>query len=273
MSSGVNNFISVDGVRLFVERYGHGEPLVMIPGLGAGNWLWAKNTPALAKHFALIMPELRGSGRSDKPDQLYKVALFAADVKSVLDQFGISKAHVLGASLGGFVAQYFAATWPERVDKLILVSTSLGGQSQIGPDGEILSRVIRPRGKTRRERLENAYAFNFTEDFMRKHPEELEHITAWRTQYPQPEHIYYRQLLAGHAYDGAKFAEKIVAPTLICAGKVDPLVPVQNAAVLQRKIPQSTLLLFEGKHIFFFEQSQKFNQTVIEFIGASLPPY
>jgi len=269
MSFGMNNYITVDDIRLHVERHGNGEPLLMIPGLGAGNWLWSKNVAALSKQFTLIMPELRGSGRSDKPDQIYKIALFAADLKAVLDHLAIRQAHLLGASLGGFVAQYFAATWPERVRKIILVSTSLGGQCQIGPEGDILSRVIRPRGKTSRERLENAYALNFTEDFMQRHSEELEHITEWRTQYPQPEHIYYRQLLAGNAYDGAKLAEKIVAPALICAGKDDPLVPAQNAEALRKKIPSAKLALFDGKHLFFFEQSRKFNQAVIEFLGES----
>jgi len=269
MSFGTNNYIAVDDIRLHVERHGNGVPLLMIPGLGAGNWLWSKNIHHLSKHFTLIMPELRGSGRSDKPDQIYKIALFAADLKSILDQLDIQQVHLLGASLGGFVAQYFVAQWPERVNKLILVSTSLGGQCQIGPDGDILSRVIRPRGKTSRERLENAYTLNFTDDFMQRHPEELERITEWRTQYPQPEHIYYRQLLAGNAYDGAKLAEKISAPVLICAGRDDPLVPVPNAQALQKKMPQARLALFEGRHLFFFEQSRKFNQAVIEFLGES----
>jgi pimeloyl-ACP methyl ester carboxylesterase len=267
MNSGANNFVSIEGIRLYVERHGNGEPLLLIPGLGAGNWLWSKNIHHLSKSFSLIMPELRGSGRSDKPDQIYKVALFAADLKAVLNHFNIQCAHILGASLGGFVAQYFAATWPEHVSKLVLVSTSLGGQCQMGPDGDILSRIIRPRGKTQLERLEDAYALNFTDDFQRRHPEALERITEWRTQHPQPEHIYYRQLLAGNAYDGAKLAEKIVAPTLICAGKDDPLVPAQNASALQKKIPQATVKLFDGKHIFFFEQSRKFNQAVIEFLS------
>lgn len=269
MKSGMNNLIVVGEVRLHVERHGHGAPLLMIPGLGAGNWLWAKNLHQLAKFFTLILPELRGSGRSDKPDQLYKIEMFATDLKLVLEQLELPQVHVLGASLGGFVAQYFAAAWPERVNKLILVSTSLGGQCQIGPEGDILSRIIRPRGKTSRERLEEAYALNFSADFRERHPEELERITEWRTQYPQPEHIYYRQLLAGNAYDGAERAAKILAPTLICAGKDDPLVPVQNADALQKKIPAAKLTLFEGKHLFFFEQSRKFNQTVVEFLSEA----
>ncbi len=260
------NLVPVNGIRIYVERHGKGEPLLMIPGLGAGNWLWSKNRHELSQHFSLLMPELRGSGRSDKPDQLYSIALFAADLKSLLDQLDIGKTNILGASMGGFVAQYFAATWPERVARLVLVSTSLGGQRQIGPDGEILSRLIRPRGKTKQERLEDAYALNFTREFMERHPEELERITNWRLQYPQPEHIYYRQLLAGNAYDGAALAEKIFASTLICAAKDDPTVPVENAHRLQEKIPQAEVMLFEGRHIFFFEQSRKFNQAVVEFL-------
>jgi pimeloyl-ACP methyl ester carboxylesterase len=262
----MKNFVAVDGIRLYVERYGKGTPLLLIPGLGAGNWLWSKNRHDLSQHFELIMPELRGSGRSDKPDQHYSIALFAADLQALLDQFDIYKTNILGASMGGFVAQYFAATWPERVARLVLASTSLGGQRQIGPDGEILSRLIRPRGKTKQERLEDAYALNFTREFMERHPEELERITNWRLQYPQPEHIYYRQLLAGNAYDGAALAARIAAPTLICAAKDDPMVPVENAQRLQEKIPQAKVIAFEGRHIFFFEQCRKFNQVVIEFL-------
>jgi pimeloyl-ACP methyl ester carboxylesterase len=264
----MKDFVSVNGIRIYVERRGNGAPLLMIPGLGAGNWLWAKSRHELSQHFELIMPELRGSGRSDKPDQFYSIALFAADLQSLLDQFEIYKANILGASLGGFVAQYFAAMWPERVARLVLVSTSLGGQRQIGPDGEILSRLIRPRGKTRQERLEDAYALNFTKEFMERHPEDLARITSSRLQYPQPEHIYYRQLLAGNAYDGAALAEKIAAPTLICAAKDDTLVPPENASALNEKIPHAQLMIFEGRHMFFFEQCRKFNQAIIEFING-----
>jgi pimeloyl-ACP methyl ester carboxylesterase len=264
----MKDFISVNGIRIYVERRGNGTPLLMIPGLGAGNWLWSKNRHDLSQRFGLIMPELRGSGRSDKPDQFYSITLFAADLKSLLDQLDIHKTNILGASMGGFVAQYFAATWPERVARVVLVSTSLGGQRQIGPDGEILSRLIRPRGKTKQERLEDAYALNFTREFMERHPEELERITNWRLQYPQPEPIYYRQLLAGNAYDGVALAEKIFAPTLICAAKDDPLVPSENANALIEKISHAQLMIFEGRHMFFFEHCRKFNQAIIEFING-----
>lgn len=264
----MNDYVAINNIRLFVERHGDGEPLLLVPGLGAGAWLWAKNVSCWAKHFDLIMPELRGSGRSDKPDEHYTIGKFSADLKALLDELQIEQAHVLGVSMGGFVAQHLAASWPERVRKLALISTSLGGQCQIGPDGETLSRLIRPRGKTRRERLEDGYVLNFSEDFLARHVEELERITEWRTNFPQPEHIYYRQLLAGNAYDGAALAARITAPTLICAGKDDPLVPLANAHALQQAIPHAQLQILEGRHMFFFEHPRKFNQAVLDFLCA-----
>jgi pimeloyl-ACP methyl ester carboxylesterase len=262
----MNNLIPVNGIHLHVERLGRGEPVLLIPGLGAGAWLWLKTAPALSKHFSVIMPELRGGGRSDKPDRRYSVSLFANDLREMLENLDIKKTHVIGVSMGGFIAQFMAATWPERVGALVLVATSLGGDGQLGPSGEVLSRTIRPRGKTRQERLEDSYSLNFSQDYRTRHPEELQRITEWRTQFPQPEFAYYRQLLAGYAFDGSQLVKRISAPTLIAAGKDDPFVPLEDTLTLKNNFGQSEFALFDGRHLFFFEHSKKFNQLVIEFL-------
>ncbi len=262
----MNNLLQVNGIRIYVERHGLGTPLLMIPGLGAGNWLWTKTVEELSQHFELIMPELRGAGRSDKPDAPYSVELFAKDLKALLDGLDISGVHLLGASLGGLVAQYFAATWPERTQSLVLASTSLGGQSQIGPNGEILCRLIKPRGRTRRERLEDAYDLSFTRQFILDHPQELDRITDWRLEFPQPEFAYYRQLLAGNAFTGDDYASKINARTLILAGEQDQVVPLEDVQALHETLPNARLLTFPGKHLFFFEHHTAFNRAIIDFL-------
>ncbi|MFN3596523.1 MAG: alpha/beta fold hydrolase [Rubricoccaceae bacterium] len=260
-------FVCAGNVRLWVEREGSGPPLLLVPGLGSGTWLWARSRAALGARFSLVMPELRGSGRSDKPDERYSVAGFAEDLVAVLDAYGIARAHVLGASMGGFVAQYLAATRPDRVDRLVLVGTAVGGQNQIGPSGDVLARTVRPRGRTRRERLEDGYALSFSDAFRRGHPALLDFITAWRLAYPQPEAAYYRQLLGANAYDGARCTPRIAAPTLVCAGEEDPLVPRANAEVLAALLPDARVRVFPGRHLFFWEHADAFSEAVLEFLG------
>lgn len=261
--------VALNGIRLWVDRAGSGEPLVLIPGLGAGNWLWQDNTDRLAQHFTLIMPELRGSARSEKPDEQYTIDGFASDVLGVMDDAGIESAHVLGASMGGFVAQAIAARAPQRVRRLVLVATSLGGRHQVGPTGEVLARTIRPRGRSRRDRLEDGYELGFTARYRETHRARLDAISDWRLAHPQPEWAYYRQVLAGWSYDGAELAPRILAPTLICAGRQDPVIDPANALALRGHIPDARVEFFDGRHLFFLEHPVQFAAAVLAFLSAS----
>ena len=256
----------MDGIRLWVESTGEGAPLLLIPGLGTGNWLWEDVLPALAREFRVILPELRGSARSDKPDEPYTVERLTRDLAGVLDRFGIAKAHVLGASFGGFVAQHMAATLRGRVDRLVLVGTSLGGPRQIGPSGDILARTIRPRGRTRRERLEDGFELGFTPEWREAHADRMNAIVDWRLAHPQPEWAYYRQLLAGWGYDGEADAPSIGARTLICAAETDPVVPVANAYALRDRIRDAAVTLFPGRHLFLIEHADAFADVVTAFL-------
>jgi pimeloyl-ACP methyl ester carboxylesterase len=256
---------AADGTRLWVERCGAGAPLVLVPGLGAGNWLWQGLLPRLARHCELIMPELRGSGRSDKPDARYSVEKFSSDILAVLDALGIQQCDLVGASLGGYVAQCFAACWPARVRKLVLVATSLGGSAQTGPAGDVLARLIRPHGRNRRERLEDAYALGFSDAFRRTHRDVLDRITDWRLAHPQPEFAYYRQLLAGNAWEGELLAPRIPAPALVCAGQDDPVVPLHDARALAAALRDATLVVVPGRHLFLIEHAAELAQSIASF--------
>lgn len=254
---------------LFVETCGQGENLLLLPGLASGNWIWWQNIEAFSQNFHLIMPELRGSGRSDKPDEFYSIDHFSQDIEIVLQALNIDQTHVLGVSMGGFVAQDIAVSRPHLIDKLVLVSTSLGGQCQQGPEGKVLSRMIRPHGKSRRERFFDGFKLNFSSDFLHRNDEILQEIIDWRLKYPQPEFAYYRQLLAGNAYHGAEAACHIGAETLLCSAKDDAIIPPQNAHALAAAITRSKLFFFPGHHMFFFEYANLFNAAVLEFLGGN----
>jgi pimeloyl-ACP methyl ester carboxylesterase len=100
--------------------------LVLIQGMGFDRFGWKPVLPHLRRHFRLVLVDNRGCGRSDRPAGLFAVADMAGDIVAVLDAAGIRRAHVLGASLGGMVAQELAVTHSERVDGLVLACTTPG---------------------------------------------------------------------------------------------------------------------------------------------------
>src|ERR671920_2496496 len=105
---------------------GEGPPLLLISGLGFGRWGWFKQVPAFSRHFQTITFDVRGERKLENG-----VGDLAGEVVSLLDHLGVKKAHVLGSSLGGFVAQELALVRPDLVDRLVLVCTSYGGR---GPE-------------------------------------------------------------------------------------------------------------------------------------------
>src|SRR5215218_2852398 len=106
--------VQVGNVGLYYEEHGAGEPLVLIPGFGTGLWIWYRQIPSLAEHFRVIAFDPRGVARSDKPDEAMTMRGYADDAAALLGALGVERAHVLGASFGGFVAQEFALAYPER---------------------------------------------------------------------------------------------------------------------------------------------------------------
>ena len=123
------------------ESTGEGTPLLLIQGLGYGRWGWDPIIPGLAARHRVVTFDNRGIGESDKPQGPYTAAQMAGDALHVLDEAGIGRAHVFGASLGGMIAQELAVTAPDRVDKLVLGCTTPGGPDAV-PMPEVTLRLF-----------------------------------------------------------------------------------------------------------------------------------
>ena len=109
------------------DSQGDGPALLLIQGLGYGRWGWDPVAPGLAERHRVLSFDNRGIGESEKPEGPYTARMMADDALQVLDEAGVERAHVVGASLGGMIAQELAVLAPERVDRLVLCCTTPGG--------------------------------------------------------------------------------------------------------------------------------------------------
>src|ERR671915_811431 len=215
---------------------GAGPPLLLISGLGFGRWGWFKQVPAFSRHFRTITFDTRGERRLENG-----VGDLVRDVVSLLDHLGVKKAHVFGASLGGFVGQELALLRPDLVDRLVLVCTSYGGRGPESMSPRALSDMIGLPSlsveRTVRRGLETA-----TSDAYRaKRPEEFEQIVRWRLADSPSLSAYYEQMRAGARFDVARDVGRITSPTLVIHGSEDRYVPVANAVALAEAIPDARL--------------------------------
>src|SRR5712691_6159077 len=114
--------------RFYVEEHGEGEPLLLLEGLGRALWAWREQIPVFARHFRTIAFDTRGTGRSAVPDEPYGVDELAQDAADVLDG---RRAHIVGLSMGGYVALTLALSLQELVRSLVLVGTGAGGPDRV----------------------------------------------------------------------------------------------------------------------------------------------
>ncbi len=120
--------LEINGIRLAYDRRGKGKPLVLLHGYPLDHHLWDEVVPLLEDQFDIILPDLRGFGRSSTVDSFYTMEDIASDIAGLLDSLGIQKAAIVGHSMGGYVALAFARLYPGRVTGLGLVSSQAAGR-------------------------------------------------------------------------------------------------------------------------------------------------
>ncbi|HEV8428861.1 MAG TPA: alpha/beta fold hydrolase [Pyrinomonadaceae bacterium] len=259
--------VAVNGLQLYYEIEGNGEPVVLIPGFAAGRWIWFKQTGDLSRNFRVIVFDPRGVSASDKPEGPQTISLLADDVAHLLQTIGIASAHIVGASFGGFVAQEFALRYPSMTRKLVLCCTSFGGPHHVVPAPETLMALASTKGLNSEERMRANLLLAFTPEYVQTQVNEVDHIVQLRATNDVPEHIYLSQLQAAVSFNAESRHSDIKTPTLVLSGDADVIVPVQNSRNLAAAIPGAKLQIVEGgSHTFFIEQAHDFNQIISAFI-------
>jgi pimeloyl-ACP methyl ester carboxylesterase len=254
-------------IMTYYEEAGSGEPLLMIMGLSGDLQAWALQAPALARKYRVITYDNRGAGRTSAPDKPYSISQMAGDAVALLDALGIQKAHVLGFSMGGYVAQELAITHPERVEKLILLATapSIDGYGRV---------AVRNWMNVRRSNMSREQVVRYTSQFLysaelldddARYERAIQNNLA--NPYAQQDHAFIRQAEAVLAFDARERLANVKSPALVLAGKEDILVPPRNGERLAKLIPGATLKTLSGGHLGCIEYPHEYNEAIIEFLG------
>jgi len=264
-------FAKLTDFRLFYESDGAGEPLILISGFASGAWNWFRQTEDLAKNFRVITFDPRGIGKSrargESDLKNLSMQTFIEDVLGLLDFLEIEKAHILGASFGGFVAQEFALQFPERLNRLILACTTAGGKHHVKPSIEVLRSFAPDANLSTGEHIRRFLRPAFTDEFNRRHADEVERICRMRETNEVAEAVYFAQLHSAFNLDLENKIGAIRTETLVLTGDKDLVVPMQNSLNLADKLPKSTLKIIEnGSHLFFIENADEFNSIVRDFL-------
>ncbi|MFP8951665.1 alpha/beta fold hydrolase [Natrialbaceae archaeon A-arb3/5] len=290
---------SRDGVSIYYEydertdESSRGrEPVVFVQGLGYGRWLWRWQREALAETHDVIVPDTRGTGRSDAglppvvprfPRKLrvpllsklggYSIEGLAADLEAVLADAGVRNAHLVGASLGGMIAQQYAIEY-SRTKTLTLCSTSHGGPDAVGIAEETWEHLSEtPTGASERETLRHRMRPAFSEQFTNRNPHLMDRLIEWRREQDATDPAREAQSVAVRNFDVSDRLRQIRAPTLVLHGTDDRVIPAGNARLLEEAIPDARLELVEGgSHLFFIEEADQVNETLRSFFGNKATP-
>ncbi|MBU2551146.1 MAG: alpha/beta hydrolase [Proteobacteria bacterium] len=261
--------IQANGIEMYYEVHGRGRPLVFIMGLRRNAEWWYRQIPDLSAAFQVVVFDNRGAGRTDKPAMDYSIPLFADDTAALLDGLGLDCCHVLGVSMGGYIAQELALRHPERVESLVLGCSSPGGELAVPMSPERREKFTAIEGLTPEQILRKDMDIYFSEAFVRDHPDRIEEFIRISMRHYQPAEAFVRQFEACLKHDTADRLGRIAAPTLIVHGDDDSLVPPVNSDILARLIPGSEKVLIPGgRHAFFMEFDEMFNRKVIDFING-----
>jgi pimeloyl-ACP methyl ester carboxylesterase len=253
------------GNALSVHVTGDGDPLLLIPGLGAGRSAFDPIVPDLARAHCVITFDPRGIGESEGAANTTLTAM-ALDAVAVLDAAGVGAAAVFGASMGGLVAQHMVVDHPARVAGLVLAATAPGGNDGVDSKPEDQAALLGKGARTPEDAYRIACTVLYSQHFQRTHPEFIEGQIGERALHPVRPRVFAAQFNAMWLPDDS-FAHlaDVTAPTLVMHGTEDVVTPFENASILAARIPGALLRPFEGcGHLFFHERPAETARVVTE---------
>ncbi len=253
------SFADINGIKICYEIYGSDNniPIILIHGFGAKKEIWNSQVGSLSKKFKVITFDIRGSGKSDRPNKPYTMEMFVDDIKGLMDYLHLKKVHLIGRSLGGMIAQHFALKYPECLNKLVLITTNPGMPDEQGAEIlkesyiEGLKRLKEDPVKEFWQKARVLYYQKFRKQ-MEANPKKRFHgiwsvedlIRESTIDPPTPQDIQNRaHAIAKH--NTLERLSEIKNKTLLLAASHDRLTLKSSMIEMHKRIPNSTLKIIE----------------------------
>lgn len=259
----------LNGIDIEYERRGTGPRLLLFNGSGATIAAVAPLLDKLVEHFEVLIHDQRCLGGTTVTEDIPTMADYADDGAALLDHVGWPTARVMGISFGGMVAQEFAVTWPERVERLALLCTSPGGAGGSSYPLHTVGSLPMDEQDALRLRLMDS---RYTTEFLAEHPFDrmLVDMSVAGRRAPRSETQLRGerlQLLARAGHDVWDRLSRITCPTLVACGEFDVLAPPDNSVAIAGRVAGSELRRYQGGHGFLW-QDRSALPDIMSFLGA-----
>ncbi|MEE4729595.1 alpha/beta hydrolase [Pseudomonas alliivorans] len=258
-------FFEHDDCSLHYEEYGQGDPVLLLHGLGSSCQDWEYQIPALTLHYRVIVMDMRGHGRSDKPHERYSIKGMSNDVEALIEHLRLGPMHVVGLSMGGMIGFQLAVDHPHLLKSLCIVNSA--PQVKVRSPGDVwqwarrwtLSRLVSMEAmgkalgkllfpKPEQAELRRKMAERWGRNDKRAYLASFDAIVGWGVEHK---------------------LERIICPTLIVAADHD-YTPVSLKEAYVKRIANARLVVIrDSRHATPLDQPEQFNRTLLEFIAGT----
>jgi 3-oxoadipate enol-lactonase len=255
----------INGLSIHYDVLGEGEPVAFLNGVMMTTQSWVLQSSELRKRYRCVLHDFRGQLLSDKPQEPWKMEDHADDLEALLDHLEIQRCHLVGTSYGGEVGLIFAATRPERVKSLSVVSSV----SEVGAD---LDRAVAAWAETALQAPDRLYRAtlgdNFSAGFIAANPRLVEQGEARLAACPAEFFPAFARLVeAFRELDITADLERIACPVLLLVGEEDALKPPSYSRLMARHLRRCELRLIPGAgHAVILEMPNEVNSAILGFL-------
>ncbi|MCB1106946.1 MAG: alpha/beta fold hydrolase [Chlamydiia bacterium] len=260
-------FAEVNGIKLYYETHGQGNPVVFLSGFSTHHLTWKEFIKPFQQDFQLILLDNRGSGQTSSPPPPYTLETLANDTIALLDHLQIDRAYYVGSSMGTAIIQTLSHLHPKRIDKGVLIAPF-----PKLPEASLLKSITTGKllqgGTSLDLVIDTVIPWLFSRDFL-SHPEKVAAKKEEMIQNPFPQTLegFLGQLEALKAFDSTPFLKNLTSEFLLIAGEEDLSTPLSLAQYLHENLPKSTLHPFPRVgHMVHYEKREEVIALIKDFL-------